>query len=311
MATKMYGDRFRSIQELTEIFKHHGMNMIDAENTAKREIKRKYKTNEAYLRAKYEYKESSRLEKGEQKLIEKIENEYLKIKNSVKEPQARRFYNQAYRRYLTKFKDLTIADHYARVDLEKFCQDNKLEINTLDADQILSQIGVDNPNLDITTISEYDTIVDSLDSGMNFKESYDLAVNDTVMTNKISEQNYKDLSYREQTFKNNLSQKDLEFANTMKTIQPDMSWSYEKVYRMYHDDNEVKELINNIPPDKRDINIDNLPSVYDIAMDSNDEDDNDVDSNDENIDDDDYYDDDYDDTDYEYEEHAESDYDND
>jgi hypothetical protein len=313
MATKMYGDRFRSIKELTEIYKNHGMGLIDAENTAKREIKKKYKTQAAYDKAKAEYKESSRLEKGENRLIEQIEHEYIKAKNAIHDPMARKFYNQAYRRYLTTFKDLNIADHYARVDLERYCHDNKLEINTLNADQILTQIGVDNPNMDLTSIQEYQTIIDSMDSGMSFKESYDLAVRDTVLFNTIDKANNDDMSNREKTFKKNLSIKDLEFANSMKILQPDMSWTYEKVYRMNHDEEEVNDVINDIPKDRKNVNIDNLPSIIDIAneldnedhdndyVDSDNADYEDNDSDDEDIDDTDYDGDEYDDVDYEYE----------
>lgn len=237
---------FISQERLIEIhLKHSSVGLQEARRIAKNEILKQYGDMDNYRKAKIEAVKEARKDNNYKKMIAKFQRAYDKVSNEIGDKQSRKQYRLFLSNNVRKYKNVAYAELEAKKELEEWQQQHGISTEKKDVDTILSQIAIDYPELDITETEQYVDIVDMLEDGCSIEEALKEAQTRHELISDLEDNNIKNMSDRERAFYTELDADDVKFAERMKAIQKDMSWTYEKVYRMNHADDEAQSIIDN------------------------------------------------------------------
>jgi len=175
------------------------------------------------------------------KKLDKLQFEYNKYKDKITNKQTKKMYNALYISNLNRYQDKEQARQATLQEL----QDKNLELNQQTVEEVLKQVAVHNPDLDLTETEQFADIVMYIEDGMSITEAFN-AVKEVIDLEDIYSNNN---SPTEIKFAHMLSDRDKEFVHKMQAAQPDLNWTYEKVYRMNNGDSEADAVIESIDDD--------------------------------------------------------------
>lgn len=261
-----------------EIVKEYEKTMghITARQVTKKEIMKKYGSWDNYKAESRILLNKEKKRKQLDRQLDQLSYQYDLYKNKITDRATLAQYNTIYKIKLAQYRNTNKAKREALEEIKQ----KGLNLNDYTVEDILCKIGIANEDMDITDSEYFDSIIASIEQGATVTEAFKEAVELAELESEVDNTILSNLNAKEVEFMVALTDREKEFANRMKDLQPTMQWNYEKVYRMNYGDDEADKLLTRCVDDSC------------IAANKDNHDDNKYDDDDDSYDDDSYIDDD-------------------